>query len=99
MDDLCKMSNPSGDWKTFFSNWPDGISRRGLLVTNYNEQIPFAGFLTSETFLLLDRQTPDSSGARMVIVPYVNVTALKFIDVIDPKAFYSAGFEGALAKR
>lgn len=99
MDDLCRMSSSTSGWKTFFCNWPEALPRRGLLTTSYNEQIPFAGFLTSELFLLLDRQTPDAMGARMVIIPYDNVTALKLIEVIDQKTLHSVGFEGSLKKR
>ena len=99
MDDLCRMNNFEGGWKTFFCDWPEALPRRGLLITNYDEQIPFAGFLTSEPFLLLDRQTPDSLGARTIIMPYECVTALKLTEVIDQKTFRSIGFEGSLKKR
>ncbi len=99
MADLSKMNNPADAWKTYFSNWPQGLAKQGILITDFDEQIPFAGFLTSDTFLLLDRRTPDSLGARMVILPYGSVTALKVTDVVDQKIFRSIGFEGSLKKR
>ena len=99
MADLSRMNNPADAWKAYFSNWPEDLAKQGILITNFDEQIPFAGFLTSNTFLLLDRKTPDSLGARTVILSYGNVTALKVTDVVDQKIFRSIGFEGSLQKR
>ena len=86
-------------WKDFFCNWPAEIPRRGALVTSFDEQISFAGFLTSEAFLLVERQVPDTLGARMVVLPYENVLALKITDVIKPKLLQPFGFEGSLSKK
>ncbi|MEE8450594.1 MAG: hypothetical protein V3R99_01735 [Thermoguttaceae bacterium] len=93
------MSNSSDGWKAYFSNWPETMAKKGILITNFDEQIPFAGFLASDSFLLLDRQTPDALGARTVILPYGSMTALKLTDVVDQKVFHSIGFEGSLKKR
>lgn len=86
-------------WKDFFCRWPRGIPRRGVLVTSFDEQIPFAGFLISEAFLLLERTTPDSMGARMVVLPYENLAALKITEVVKPAALESMGFEGGHGNR
>lgn len=88
------MDESSSDWKPFFVNWPDKVPQRGLLVTSFGEQIPFDGFMTGEAHLLLKRQTPDSLGARMVILPYEKVSALKITDVLRSKALQSFGFQG-----
>lgn len=90
------MNNGMEDhgWKDFFCNWPEGTSRGGVLVTSFDEQIPFTGFLTSRWLLLLERKTPDSMGARTVVLPYGNVQALKITDVVKSKTFLAAGFEG-----
>lgn len=50
-------------WKTFFESWAADLPRRGVLVTAFNEQIPFANFLTSEAMLFFERTMPDSLGA------------------------------------
>ena len=46
--------------------------------------------------LLLERRAPDTVGARKVVLPYRDIAALKYIDVIKGKAFEAAGFKGIL---
>ncbi len=72
------------------------MARRGILVTSLGDQIPFSGFMTTETLLLLERSTPDSMGARTVILPYESVTAVKLTDVTDSKSFRTFGFVGEM---
>ncbi len=43
-------------WRDYFRGWPADVDRRGILVTNFDEQIPFDGFLTSDTILLVERR-------------------------------------------
>jgi hypothetical protein len=86
-------------WKRCFSNWPEDLPRRGVVVTNFAEQIPFQGFLTSDTMVLLERNAPDALGARMVMIPYPCIQAVKIIDVVKPKTLASLGFEGTLGKK
>jgi hypothetical protein len=85
-------------WGKFFSEWPTDVARRGIIVTAFDEQILFATFLASSNFLLLERQTPDSLGARTVIVPYDQIVALKIVDVVKSKQFKNAGFDVPTAK-
>lgn len=92
------MANQS-QWKSLLDSWPQEIPRRGVLVTSLNEQIPFAGFLTSEGFLLAERQTPDTLGGRTLILPYENIVALKLTDVVKEKALHAFGFTGSLSKK
>jgi len=80
-------------WKDFFRNWPADVDRRGILVTSYEEQIPFDGFMTSETMVLLERRAPDTVGARKVLLPFQNIVAIKITDVIKAKSFLASGFE------
>lgn len=80
-------------WKDVFVRWPAEMPRRGVLVVAFGEQIPFAGFATSEAFLLIERQTPDSLGARTVVIPYDQIAALKIVDILKMKLFQSLGFE------
>ena len=79
-------------WREFFRRWPAEIERRGVVVTSFDEQIPFDGFLTADTLLLLERRTPDTSGARKVLIGYGSIVALKFSDVLKNKSFQAVGF-------
>ena len=83
-------------WHDYFVNWPKELPRQGVLVTNLDEQIGFAGFMTSATMLLIDRRAPDTVGARKVILPYANIAAVKLVDVVKAKSLQSAGFVGDL---
>ena len=85
-------------WQEFFRRWPAELPQRGVLVTTTNEQIPFAGFLASETMVLLDRPAPDTVGARKVLLSYHAVAAVKLTDVLKEKPFTQAGFAGKLPK-
>jgi len=86
-------------WKQLFSQWPADLPRRGVVIASFGEQIPFAGFHTSETMLLVERTTPDTMGARLVLVPYENVDAVKIVDVVKPAIFGRIGFSGPPSKR
>ncbi len=79
-------------WRNCFRQWPAELERRGVLVTNFNEQILFNNFSTSDDMLLIERQAPDTVGARLVLVAYRNIDALKIVDVVKMKAFQSMGF-------
>jgi len=89
----------SSAWKKIFLEWPGAMSRRGVLVTSFDEQIVFTGFLTTQSHLLIERQAPDTQGARMVILPYENIAAVKIIDVVKSKTLQEFGFEGSLSKK
>ena len=80
-------------WKDVFDRWPADMPRRGVLVVAFGEQVPFAGFSTSDAFLLAERQTPDSMGARTVLLPYDQIVALKIVDIVKMRLFQSLGFE------
>jgi hypothetical protein len=79
-------------WRDCFQQWPPEIARRGVIVTSFQEQIPFDGFAASEQMLLIERRAPDSVGARMVMIPYQNILALKIVDVLRAKSFSQLGF-------
>jgi hypothetical protein len=83
-------------WQQYFQNWPQEVPPRGIVVTRSDEQVPFDGFLTSDTMLLLQRKTPDNVGARKVLLAFEDVAAIKFVDVVRGKAFETAGFVGKL---
>ena len=86
-------------WKTWFREWPEKLPRQGILVTLQGDQIPFSGFLTGETMLLLQRTNPDSVGTRQVLLPYQRIDSLKISDVVEAKVYEKSGFLGSLSKR
>lgn len=79
-------------WRQCFDNWPPEMARRGVLVTSFGEQIPFDGFATSPELLLIERRTPDTVGARSLLIAYHTIAALKIDDVVKMKTFESMGF-------
>ena len=80
-------------WLDLFRGWPAEMPRRGVLVVAFGEQIPFSGFSVGAAFLLIERQSPDTVGTRMILLPYDNILGLKIVDVVKPKAFQPLGFE------
>jgi hypothetical protein len=92
------MTTDSNYWGEFFANWPAELPRRGIVVTSFNEQIVFSTFWTSGSLLMLERQTPDSLGARSIVIPYDQILALKITDIVKAKSFKAAGFDGVAAK-
>jgi hypothetical protein len=80
-------------WRTLFENWPESIPREGLLVTNFNETIQFKGFLVSGSIVLIERPTPDSQGARKVMVSYEAILAVKITSPLELARFQVMGFQ------
>ena len=79
-------------WRSLFENWPETIPREGLLVTTFNETIPFNGFLLSGGVLLVDRDKPDTFGARKVMIAYSAIQAVKLTSVLELGRFQVMGF-------
>lgn len=79
-------------WRLCFTQWPPEVERRGVLVTSFQEQIPFESFAASDQMLLIERRAPDTLGARMVMISYHNIEALKIVDIVKMKVFHSLGF-------
>lgn len=89
----------SAAWKALLDAWPAGVARSGVLVTTLNEQIPFDAFMHTASFILAERKTPDTVGARKVIVPLAGIASIKFTDVISAQAFAPWGFVGTTAAK
>ena len=89
----------SDAWRECFVNWPEDVPRRGILVTNYAEQVGFDAFYTNPQFLLITRNAPDALGARQLMILYQDISALKIIDVVAPKAWARLGFTAAAPKQ
>ncbi len=83
-------------WRMLFESWPEAIPRAGLLVTSFGEQVPFNGFLVSGGIVLLDREKPDTQGARKVMVAYNAIAAVKFTSVLELSRFQVMGFQAPM---
>jgi len=79
--------------RSLFLEWPEKVPKRGVLITTLGEQIPFSNFLTGDSLLLLERTTPDTSGARTILLPYEHVDSVKLVDVVKSAAFKPLGFK------
>lgn len=60
-----------------FETWPANIPRQGMLVTNFQETINFVDFLISPGILMVERDKPDTYGARKVLITYDAISAVK----------------------
>lgn len=80
-------------WRSLFENWPETIPRKGLLVTNFDEQIPFVGYLISGGMVIVERDKPDTFGTRKVIVSYEAINAVKITDPMELARFQVMGFQ------
>jgi hypothetical protein len=83
-------------WRKFFQHWPAKLPQRGLIVTRFDEQFPFNGYLIAGDLLMLERKTPDNLGARKMLLPISQVAAVKIIDPIKGDLFKEFGFQGQL---
>ena len=86
-------------WHECLVRWPDDMPRRGVLVTNFGEQIVFNNFLLTERMILVERHAPDTMGARQVMLPLAHVLGLKITDVVRAKCFTELGFIGKTPSR
>ena len=83
----------SESWRTLFENWPESIPREGLLVTTFQETIPFTNFLISADILLVERDKPDVLGARKVMVAYHAISAVKLTSPQELARYQVMGFQ------
>jgi hypothetical protein len=93
------MDSPSETWHAFLCRWPADIPRRGVAITQWSEQIPFAGFVLGDNFICLERQTPDSFGGRAIVLPLTQIAGIKLTDVVKSKTLEALGFETPPATR
>ncbi|KAA0137375.1 hypothetical protein [Gimesia chilikensis] len=80
-------------WRSILENWPEVIPKRGIIVTNYQESIPFQNFLLSTGVVLLERDKPDSLGARKVMLSYEAISAIKLTDTMELARYQVMGFQ------
>jgi len=84
-------------WRSLFQAWPSDLPRAGIVVMASNETIPFTDFLLGESFLILERDKPDTQGARKLIVALAAITTVKLSlpDALSRLAGFTAGAGGA----
>jgi hypothetical protein len=83
-------------WRSLFENWPEAIPRQGMIVTSFQETIPFVNFLVSAGILLVERDKPDTYGSRKVFVTYKDISALKLPTPMELARFQVMGFQGPM---
>lgn len=79
-------------WQSFFEMWPAAEPQRGIVVTTFQENIPFTRFMIADGLLALERDKPDSIGSRKVIVAFSAISAVKMTDTGDFGRFADMGF-------
>ena len=80
-------------WRSLFENWPESIPREGIVVTIHGENITFVNYLISGGVLLLERDKPDTSGARKVMIAYEAISAVKITSPMELGRFQVMGFQ------
>lgn len=83
-------------WRTLFENWPDSMPKEGMLVTSYGETVTFNNFMISGGLLLVERDRPDATGARKVMIPYGSIAAVKMATTMELAQFQVLGFQRPL---
>ncbi|MGI9454948.1 MAG: hypothetical protein ACR2NU_00205 [Aeoliella sp.] len=88
-------------WHDFFALWPTAFRRKGIVVPQGGgEVIPFVDFVMSGDVLVVERPTPDSSGARRVVVPFQTIEQVKYTEPLKTEQFLKEGYvPGATAKK
>lgn len=82
---------PGQNWRTLFESWPGSVPRAGVLVA-FGEQIVFKDFLIGDDLIVFERERPDTSGARKVIVGFDQIDGLKTTDTLELARYQSFGF-------
>lgn len=80
-------------WQNLFENWPRNFPRQGVLVTDFQETIPFNDFRVNEGILLLQRERPDTIGARKMMVSFRAIVGLKLTGVEELDVYDAMGFQ------
>ena len=83
-------------WRTLFENWPETLPKEGLLITTFQETIPFVDFLISGGILLLQRDRPDTHGVRKVMISYDAISAVKLTSPDELTRYQVLGFQAPL---
>ncbi len=80
-------------WRALFENWPESIPSEGIVTTTHGENIPFVNYLISGGILLLERDKPDTFGARKVMLVYEAIASVKITSPMELARFQVMGFQ------
>ena len=80
-------------WRHLFVHWPAAIPRAGTLVTELGETVRFSDCHVSGGLLMLQREKPDTTGARKVLISYDAISSLKLDDPGELDKFRPMGFQ------
>jgi hypothetical protein len=80
-------------WQVLFENWPPSFPPKGIVVTSYQETIPFVNFMIRDGMVVLERDKPDSHDARKVVLLFGSIAALKITATFDLDRFKELGFK------
>jgi hypothetical protein len=83
-------------WRSLFEGWPEHIPRQGVVVTTGGESIPFKDFLISGRLLLVERTSPDVSGAARVVLMYESISVVKLTTPGELSQYQAMGFQPPL---
>ena len=93
MEQATQAGSLAEQWRELFSNWPEQRPRHGIVISSWQEILPFDEYLISDAVLFLNRPQPDSVGSRKVMIPFSQILAVKFTDVFELDEFSSMGFQ------
>ena len=80
-------------WRHLFAHWPADLAKSGAVITEHNEPVRFIDFAVSGGLLLLQRDRPDTTGARKVFVSYDAISSLKLDDPGELARYRPMGFQ------
>ena len=86
------MEKSAAIWRDMFLKWPPHFKRKGVIEPVRGESIPFIDFVMSEDVVVIERATPDTTGARRVAIPFQNIMLLKYTEPLNTEAFLLAGY-------
>ncbi len=87
------MSEAAEQWRMLFESWPAQFPTQGIIMTLQGESIGFVNFMTSPGLVIVERDRPDSSNARKVIIAYSNIAMVKSTSPADLPTFAVLGFK------
>ena len=79
-------------WREMFENWPKTFPKVGVLIPSFGEPVAFNDFRINEGILLVQRERPDTIGARKLMISFTAILALKIVDVEPLDHYETMGF-------
>ncbi|MEM1062580.1 MAG: hypothetical protein AAF532_16915 [Planctomycetota bacterium] len=80
-------------WRSVFEDWPGSLPRKASAMTTFGETIPFVDFLIAGGGIIVQRDRPDTQGARKVIISFDAISAVKFDDPGELARYQVMGFQ------